>query len=55
MEIHRDFSDLLACSTDGEIEFVVVGASALALHGVPRATRDLDVYVRPCATSDAKR
>lgn len=38
MEIHRDFSDLLACSTDANAEFVLVGAYALALHGVPRAT-----------------
>lgn len=47
MEIHRDFSDLLACLIDEKVEFVLVGAYALALHGVPRATGDLDLYVRP--------
>ena len=47
MEIHRDFSDLLACLADAKVEFVLVGAYALALHGVPRATGDLDVYVQP--------
>jgi hypothetical protein len=27
--------------------FLVIGAHALAVHGVPRATGDLDVWVRP--------
>lgn len=27
--------------------FLVVGAHAMAVHGVPRATGDLDVWVRP--------
>src|SRR2546426_12561936 len=28
-------------------EFVVVGAYAMAAHGVPRATGDIDIWVRP--------
>src|SRR5438105_15369371 len=28
-------------------EFLVVGAHALAAHGTPRATGDLDIWVRP--------
>ena len=47
MEIHHDFSELFACLIDEKVEFVLVGAYALALHGVPRATGDLDIYVRP--------
>ena len=29
--------------------YLVVGAHAMAVHGVPRATGDLDVWVRPDA------
>jgi hypothetical protein len=30
-----------------EASFIVIGAHALALHGVPRSTGDLDIWVRP--------
>lgn len=33
------------------VEFVVVGAFALAAHGVPRATGDIDIWVRPTPTN----
>jgi nucleotidyltransferase DUF2204 len=46
----EDFVDLLECLRVEGCEFVVVGAHALAAHGAPRATGDLDVFVRP--TSD---
>lgn len=46
----QDFVDLLECLRLEGCEFVVVGAHALAAHGAPRATGDLDVFVRP--TSD---
>jgi hypothetical protein len=29
------------------VEFLIVGAHALAAHGIPRATGDLDVWIRP--------
>jgi len=42
-----DFEDLLAALHAQNVQFLVVGAHALAAHGVPRATGDLDVWVRP--------
>ena len=45
--LNQDFVDLLAALQDHGVEFVVVGAWALAVHGYPRATGDLDVLVRP--------
>jgi hypothetical protein len=36
------------------VEFVIVGAHALALHGIPRSTGDMDVLVRP-STENAER
>lgn len=46
-ELNEDFLDLLRAFVDAEVDFLVVGAHALAAHGVVRATGDLDVFVRP--------
>lgn len=46
-ELNEDFVDLLRALLAEAVDFVVVGAHALAAHGVPRATGDLDVLVRP--------
>jgi hypothetical protein len=43
--MNPDFVDLLRAFADGEVRFLVVGAYALAHHGRPRATGDLDVWV----------
>jgi Nucleotidyl transferase of unknown function (DUF2204) len=45
-DIPEDFLDILRCLAGEACEFVVVGAHALAVHGSPRATGDLDVFVR---------
>ena len=45
--LHDDFRDLLVLFADGGVEFVVVGAYALAFHGAPRASGDIDLFVRP--------
>ena len=41
-----DFRDLLAEFNAHGVEFLIVGAHALAAHGLVRATRDFDVWVR---------
>ena len=51
--VNQDFREFLAALSAEEVEFLVVGAYALAVHGLPRATGDLDVWVRP--TSDNAR
>lgn len=48
-DLNPDFRDLLLAFVAEQVEFVIVGAYALALHGVPRFTGDLDVFVRPSA------
>ena len=45
--MNRDFVEMLAALSDAEADFLVVGAHALAAHGVLRATGDLDIWVRP--------
>jgi hypothetical protein len=44
---NEDFVDVVAALTEERCDFVIVGAHALAAHGAPRATGDLDVFVRP--------
>jgi hypothetical protein len=43
--MNDDFRDLLAALLAAGARFLVVGAHALAVHGVPRATGDLDVWI----------
>lgn len=47
LPLNEDFQDLLVALADAGADFLVVGAHALAVHGVVRATGDLDVLVRP--------
>lgn len=45
--MNRDFVEMLSALCAAGAEFLVVGAHAVAVHGVPRATGDLDLWVRP--------
>lgn len=51
--MNPDFYDMLSAFTAEGVEYLLVGAQALAVHGVPRATGDLDLWVR--ATPDNAR
>ncbi|MBN1476031.1 hypothetical protein JXA47_04695 [Candidatus Sumerlaeota bacterium] len=46
MEVQPDFRELLALFSAHEVEFLIVGGYALAHHGAPRFTGDLDLLVR---------
>lgn len=54
MDLNHDFRDMLKCLNARNVEYVVVGSFALAFHGRPRATGDIDLWVRPSA-SNAER
>ena len=47
MEMQPDFRELLALFNAHHVEYMIVGGYALALHGAPRFTGDLDVLVKP--------
>ena len=49
MEAQQDFRELLACLNARGVEYMIVGGYAVAFHGAPRFTGDLDVWVRPDA------
>ena len=52
--MNQDFRDVLSALLRAGARFLVVGAHAMAAHGVPRATGDLDVWVDP-ASDNAER
>lgn len=54
MELSPDLNELLGLFRSRNIEFVVVGAHALAHHGIPRFTGDLDILISAQQT-DAER
>lgn len=54
IELPDDFRDLLIELADAGAEFVVIGGHAVAFHGHPRATKDLDVLVRANPDNAAK-
>jgi hypothetical protein len=43
--MNQDFVDLLRAFAAADVRFLIVGAYALAIHGRPRATGDLDVWI----------
>jgi hypothetical protein len=46
IELPEDFRDLLIELYDAGADFVLLGGHAVAYHGHPRATKDMDVLVR---------
>ena len=46
MEVQQDFKDLLALFNAHKVDYIIVGAHALAFHGAPRYTGDMDIFVR---------
>ena len=52
--MNPDFRDMLSALSGEGAEYLLVGAYALAVHGVPRATGDLDLWVRPTTDNAAR-
>jgi hypothetical protein len=44
--LNKDFRDILSAFSEEKVEFMLVGAYAVAAHGVPRATGDIDLWIR---------
>jgi hypothetical protein len=45
MELDKDFSEFVESFISHDVRFLIVGGYALAAHGLPRATGDLDAWV----------
>ena len=52
--MNLDFVEMLSALSDADAEFLIVGAHAMAVHGRPRATGDLDIWVRPAPENAAR-
>jgi hypothetical protein len=45
MELPRDWSEFIGLLCAHRVQFLVVGGHAMAIHGRPRFTEDLDVFI----------
>lgn len=45
--LNKDYRDMLHALSDERVKFLLVGAYALAAHGYPRATMDIDIWIMP--------
>jgi hypothetical protein len=52
--LNSDFRDILSAFSEQNVEFMVVGAYAVAAHGLPRATGDIDLWIN-CSDDNATR
>lgn len=46
LEIHQDFKELIELFLSHQVEFMIIGGYAVAAHGRPRYTGDIDFYIR---------
>ena len=51
--LNPDYRDILSIFNEGGVDYLVVGAYALAAHGVLRATGDIDIWIR-CEAGNAR-
>jgi hypothetical protein len=52
--VNRDYRDLFAALNAARVDYMIVGAYAVAVHGHVRATKDRDVWVRPAPENAAR-
>lgn len=54
MNIQQDFKELLALLEENRIDYMIVGGYAVAFHGYPRFTKDLDIFFNPSSENIEK-
>ena len=47
MDLAKDFREFCSLLNENEIDYLIVGGYAVAFHGAPRATGDIDILIRP--------
>jgi len=45
--LNEDYRDMLRALSDEKVRYLLIGAYALAAHGYPRATMDIDIWIMP--------
>lgn len=51
--MYEDFKELLSILNDSKVKYLVEGGYAVSLHAQPRATKDLDILIKPDAKNAA--
>ncbi len=51
---NEDYKDILHALSAEQVDFILIGAYALAAHGLPRATIDVDIWVQPSSGNARK-
>jgi hypothetical protein len=54
MKFPPDWSEFIGLLSAHGVRFIVVGAHALAAHGRPRATQDIDILIEPTAQNASR-
>jgi len=45
--LNNDYKDILLALSNRKTKFILVGAYAMAVHGYPRSTMDIDLWIKP--------
>ena len=53
-KLHQDFREFIELLNENEVEYLIVGAFAMAFHGYPRYTGDIDFWVNNSEQNAAK-
>lgn len=54
LQLNPDWTEFLSLLISNRVRFVLVGGHAVAAHGEPRLTEDLDVFVEPTLANAAR-
>ena len=52
--LNEDYREMLYLLSEETVRFLVVGAYALGVHGLPRATGDIDIWIEPSGENAKK-
>ena len=52
--LNSDYREMLSILNEEKVDYLIVGAYAMAAHGVPRATGDIDIFVRATPANSKK-
>jgi len=52
--LNKDYKEMLQLLLEEQVDFMIVGAYALGTHGYPRATGDIDIWVKPSKPNSRK-
>jgi hypothetical protein len=52
--MNSDFREMLCALSAEGAEYLLIGAYAMAVHGIPRATGDIDLWIRPSRDNAAR-